>query len=66
MPGLQWTNNGVLGHSATSGANWPTKDGIWDSEILSGGQSFSFTFTQSGTFPYFCTPHGFTGTVIVR
>jgi len=61
-----WTNNGVAPHTATSGTSCPTGDGKWDSGVLSNGQSFSFTFTQAGTFPYFCTIHCFTGTVIVN
>ncbi|MBT5206234.1 MAG: hypothetical protein HOM00_03905, partial [Acidimicrobiaceae bacterium] len=30
------------------------------------GDSFSHTFTEAGTFDYFCTPHPWmTGTVVV-
>jgi hypothetical protein len=28
-------------------------------------QQFPFTFTQPGIFPYLCTIHGFTGTIVV-
>jgi len=63
---VRWTNTGTFAHTSTSGAVWPTWDGIWDSGPLFNGQSFSFTFTQPGTFPYFCLPHGFSGTVIVQ
>ncbi len=43
-------------HTATSGVS-PNADGAWDSDWLQQGQTFSFTFTQPGTFPYFCTIH---------
>jgi plastocyanin len=63
---VRWTNNGVASHTTTSGTS-PTGDGKWASGILSSGQPFSFTFTQAGTFPYFCSVHTFmTGTVTVQ
>lgn len=51
-------------HSATSGtvANFvEIPDLIWDSGILSPGQTFSFTFNSLGTYPYYCIPHGIGG-----
>jgi plastocyanin len=54
-------------HSTTSGPCPPcTADGLWDSG--EGFETFEYTFTQTGTFPYFCTVHGaaMTGTVIVN
>jgi plastocyanin len=48
-----WTINGV--HTVTSGANGMA-DGLFDSGLLSGG-TFSYTFTQAGDYPYFCTIH---------
>jgi len=61
-----WTNNGGT-HTVTSGLNC-ARSGIWDSGTLSQGQSFSFTFHASGTYPYNCQIHcsfGMTGTVVV-
>ena len=45
-------------HSTTSGtcAGACTPDGRWDSGSGS-GMTFSHTFTQAGSFPYFCTVH---------
>ena len=63
---ITWTNNGVTPHTTTSGTSCPAGNGIWNSGSLSSGQSFSFTFTQAGTFPYFCSNHCFTGTVVVN
>ena len=63
---ITWTNNGAAPHTTTSGTICPIGNGKWDSGILLSGQSFSFTFTQAGTFPYFCSIHCFTGTVVVN
>lgn len=46
-------------------------NGAFNSPTLNAGQSFSFTFSQAGTFPYHCAFHGsagghdMAGTVIV-
>ena len=65
---IQWVwVSGI--HSTTSGTCTTscTEDGIWDSGQGS-GMTFSHTFTQAGTFPYFCEVHGamMQGTVIVQ
>ena len=65
---VQWVwVNGF--HSTTSGscAGACTADGIWNSGAGS-GMTFSHTFTQAGTFPYFCLVHQsmMQGTVIVQ
>lgn len=45
------------GHSVTSGT--PDKQtSMFNSNILNNGETFSFTFPDPGTFPYFCLPHG--------
>ncbi len=63
---VRWTNNGAAPHTTTSGTT-PTPDGKWASPALSSGQTFSFTFTQAGVFPYFCAIHTFmTGTITVQ
>lgn len=48
---VRWTNEDVAPHTSTSDT------AIWDSEILNQGQSFSFTFTNAGSYPYFCEVH---------
>jgi plastocyanin len=49
-----WKANG---HSVTSGVpNNP--NGLFDSGIKSSGSTFSHVFTEVGSFPYFCMPHG--------
>jgi plastocyanin len=55
-----WTNNGGATHTVTS------SDGIWDSGGIASGGSFSVTFTEPGTYNYFCGIHtSMTGTIIV-
>ena len=50
---VTWNNNGPTPHSATA------NDGAFDTGILKKGQSGSHTFSQAGTFSYFCKPHPF-------
>jgi plastocyanin len=67
---VQWNWAGGT-HSTTSGA-CPScnPDGHWDSGVKSTGSTFSHTFTSSdlGTRPYYCTVHLtlMTGTVQVN
>ncbi len=55
---VKWVNLDSAPHTSTSGES-PRSDGIWNSGILSDGQSFSHTFASAGTFPYFCQVHDF-------
>jgi plastocyanin len=62
---VTWINcetDSTLAHTSTSDA------GVWSSDLLlPGQQTFSFTFTQVGTFPYHCIPHPFmTAAVVVE
>lgn len=58
---VRWTNQDSVAHTSTS------NNGVWDSGNLRQGQSFSFTFTKPGTFPYFCAIHpSMTATVTVE
>ena len=55
-------------HSSTSGVIC-VADGKWDSTLIAPPATFSVTFTQAGTFPYYCTLHcvfGMTGEIIVQ
>jgi glucose/arabinose dehydrogenase/plastocyanin len=67
---VTWVNTGSYNHTTTSGttAGGPHPDGLWDSGYLSSGASYSHTFTQVGTYPYYCAPHytHMTGTVTVK
>lgn len=58
---VTWHNIGPTPHSATA------KDGSFDTDVFRKGGSRSHTFTQPGTFSYYCKPHPFMkGTVTVR
>jgi plastocyanin len=48
---VEWTNQESSVHTVTSDT------GLWDSGNLSKGQSFSYTFTELGTYPYHDTLH---------
>jgi plastocyanin len=59
---VTWTNADSLPHTATS------TSGVWDSGTMQPGQSFTRTFNDAGTFPYFCAIHGaasMSGTIVV-
>ena len=60
---VTWTNMDSVPHTVTSKTPSPVS---FNSGTLEQGGTFSFTFTQAGTYPYFCTVHTFmTGTVVV-
>jgi plastocyanin len=62
---VTWTNKDGTGHTVSSGTP-PTKDGKFDGQVAPGG-TFSFTFSEAGTFKYFCAIHNtMTGTITVR
>ena len=64
---ITWVNNDAILHTSESGEDC-TNDGIWDSGDIAAGESYSRTFNNEGTFPYFCVYHcagGMTGTVEV-
>ena len=52
-----WVNKDGVEHTTTSDT------GLWDSGLLPQGGTFSYTFTQPGTYPYYCRPHGGPGEV---
>ncbi len=51
-----WINNGAISHTATSGTDC-TSDGLWNSGLITPGNSFSFAFDSTADYPYFCIPH---------
>ena len=55
---VKW--NWVAGsHTVTSGeaSSAPDAGNLFDEPLNSSNQNFSFTFTETGTFLYFCRPH---------
>lgn len=59
---VTWRNVGEVPHNSTS-----VTEGLWQSADLQPDQTFSRTFTASGTFAYECTLHpGMEGTITVQ
>lgn len=59
---VTWTNNDDVPHAVV--ANDHT---TFRSKVLDTDQSFSFTFTKPGEYPYFCSIHPhMTGKVVVQ
>jgi plastocyanin len=49
---VKFANKDDVRHTATSDT------GVFDSGYLSKGEEYSYTFTEPGTYPYYCIPHG--------
>src|ERR671922_1787806 len=67
---VTWTNNDAQPHTVTSGSNGQPDNKFNSSPnftpLLNPGQTFSFTFTQAGEYPYYCMLHpNMVGTVSV-
>lgn len=64
---VKWSSTGT--HTVTSGTGSSAPNvGVLFDQSLPSGQTFTFTFTTPGTYPYFCRPHeglGMKGTVTV-
>jgi len=62
-----WENADNTMHTATSGNPDTGADGVFDSDILSAGDSYEFTFADAGNYDYYCILHPWmTGTVNVE
>ena len=48
---VTWVNQGATAVTVTS------PDGLFDSESIAAGASFSYIFDTPGTFRYFCVPY---------
>lgn len=58
---VTWTNQDSMRHTVTS------DDGFFDSGLFGQGETFSYTFAEAGTYPYYCIPHPYMkGTIIVE
>lgn len=62
-----WDNADNTVHTVTSGMPPTDATGLFDSEMMSAGDSFEFTFTEAGSYDYYCTFHPWmVGTVNVE
>lgn len=58
---IKWTNDTTAPHTVTS------DNGAFDSGTIAPGGTFSFKFTQAGTFAYHCNIHPYmTATITVK
>jgi len=53
---ITWTNQDEIVHTVTSGTP-ETRDGRFGSPLDGKGATTSVTFTEPGTYPYFCERH---------
>ncbi len=53
---VTWSNDDLAAHTVTSG-NFPEHDGLFDSSVFMSGDTFEFTFSDAGTFDYYCFVH---------
>ena len=64
---ILWENVDSTVHTSTSGNPDSGADGVFDSDILSTGDTFEFTFTDAGNYEYYCILHPWmVGTVNVE
>ena len=56
-----WINHDDIPHTVVS------TDGLFKSKVRDTDETFSYTFTKAGTYPYFCSVHPkMTGKVVVQ
>jgi plastocyanin len=56
-----WINHDDIPHTVVS------TDGLFRSKVRDTDETFSYTFTKAGTYPYFCSVHPkMTGKVVVQ
>jgi plastocyanin len=57
---VTWTNSDDIPHTAVS------TDDVFKSKVMDTDETFPYTFTKAGTYPYYCTIHPkMTGTIVV-
>ena len=54
---VEWTNSDTAAHTVTGGTPAEGPSGVFDSSLVLGGASYSFTFEESGSYDYFCMVH---------
>ncbi len=54
---VSWDNIDSAAHTVTAGNSADGPSGVFDSSLFMSGNTFEFTFTEEGTYPYFCMVH---------
>jgi glucose/arabinose dehydrogenase/plastocyanin len=63
---VTWTNDDLAAHTVTTSDQNGQADGGLDSSIMTPQQTFEYTFTEAGEYPYYCVLHpNMVGTVSV-
>ena len=58
---VTWTNRDDIPHTVVS------TEGVFKSKVRDTDETFSYTFSKAGTYPYFCSLHPkMTGKVVVQ
>lgn len=61
-----WKNADTAAHTVTSGTASDGPDDLFDSGLFGPGKSFSYKFTDTGDYPYYCIVHPWMeGTILV-
>lgn len=76
---VRWVSEDAVLHTVTSGEQGTQGvpgvsegesaevSGLFDQDMPDGGSTFTFTFDEPGTYPYFCEIHpGMAGEIVVR
>lgn len=54
---VEWKNSDTTPHTITSGSPSDGPSGVFDSSLIRSGNSFEFTFNESGSYDYFDMIH---------
>lgn len=54
---VEWINVDTAAHTVTGGSPADGPSGVFDSSLVMGGASYSFTFEDAGSYDYFCMVH---------
>ena len=54
---VEFVNSDTAAHTVTGGSPADGPSGVFDSSLVMGGASYSFTFDDAGTYDYFCMVH---------
>ncbi|WP_428323897.1 cupredoxin domain-containing protein [Nitrosopumilus sp.] len=54
---VEFVNSDTAAHTVTGGSPADGPSGVFDSSLVMGGASYSFTFEDAGSYDYFCMVH---------